>query len=96
METPDKYLRFNRTGDRRAVDVHVPLGLSGWGRTAAAEGGRQQAVLISQVGRQDGKANGISRGAIAHRNPVQGIGTHAIECSIVRKFVYGEVIGIWP
>ena len=96
MKAPNEDLGLNCACDRGAVHVHEPLRLTRWRRIAGPEAGGYQAVLIAQVGRQDGESYRVCRAAVDHAVTIECIDAHTIEGRLIRKLVHGKVVGVGP
>ena len=96
MKTPNEDLGLNCACSRGAVHIHEPLRLTRWRRIAGPEAGRNQAVLIAQVGRQNGESYRIRRAAVDHVVTIERIHADAIERRVVGKLVHGQVVGVGP
>ncbi len=96
VKAPNKDLGLNCACGRGAVHIHEPLRLTRWRRIACPEAGGNQAVLIAQVGRQNGEPDRVCRAAIDHAVAIEGIHTNTIESRGIRKLVHRQIIGVGP
>ena len=96
VKAPNKDLGLNCACCCRAVHVHEPLRLTRWRRIAGPEAGWNQAVLIAQVGRQDGEPDRVSRAAVDHAVTIECIDANAIERRGTRKLIHRQVVRVGP
>jgi hypothetical protein len=96
MKTPNEDLGLNCACSRGAVYIHEPLRLTRWRRIAGPEARWNQAVLISQVGRQNREPDRISQAAIDHAVTIERIHADAIERRRARKFIHRQIVSVGP
>ena len=96
VKAPNKDLGLDCARGGGAVHIHEPLSLACRRRIACPEAGWNQAVLIAQVGRQNGEPDRVSRAAIDHAVAIKRIHTNTIESRGIGKLVHRQIIGVRP
>src|SRR3954452_13014770 len=85
MKTPNKNLVLDCACDRGAVHIHEPLRLACRWRIAGPKAGRNQTVLIAQVGRENREPDRIRRATVYHAVTIKRVHADTIERGLIRK-----------